>query len=539
MEKLSNNLMDKIKIDYKTANTLSKLMSDYIGGEPRLNSLYKYPFSFDAFSQVIADKKSDKTNREALVEVLNEQYKDLETSKKVRDNIESLEEENTFTITTAHQPNLFTGYLFFIYKILGAISITERLNKEFPGHHFVPIYYMGGEDHDFKEINHVYLFGEKLEWQQSQGGAVGRLNTASVEPVIEKVKEKLSGMPFSEELVEMLETAYLKHKTLSEATRYMVNRLFSDYGLVILAPDHRELKKLFIPVMEDEIFSMRANPVVQKAIDQLDKMGYKVQANPRDINFFYLTEGRRDRIVKDNNKYQALDTSMSFTEAELLKEINEHPERFSPNVFFRPLYQETILPNLAYVGGGGELAYWLEQKALFDHYQVNFPMLVFRNSALLIDKNTGNKMEKTGLELQDIFQNEEDLVKDFVKKNTENTLNLEKEKAEIEDIFERIAKKAVPVDPTLEKAIEGQKTGFLKGLENIESKLLRAEKRNFETSVNQIRSVKAKLFPNQSLQERVDNFLPWHAVQGKGFIEMLKPQLDPFDKRFAVFMEIA
>ena len=532
--------MTKEVVSYPTARSHSQLMLDYLERADQLQPFYKYPFSIDAFSSIIQDKQFDVDNRKILSQALSEQYQGIATSQRVLDNIASLQQEKTFTITTAHQPNVFTGRLYFIYKIIDAINATEQLNQAFPDHHFVPMYYMGGEDHDFEEINHIYLFGEKLEWESaSSGGAVGRMSTSGMEPLITRIGEKLSGRPKTDSLLQILRDAYLGQKTLAEATLYLVDQLFSEFGLVVLIPDNRQLKQLFTPVIKQEITKKVGIALSEPVMSQMEKLGYKSQANPREVNFFFHADNKRERIVHndDTKQYEVLNTKLVFTEQELVARIEDQPECFSPNVFFRPLYQETILPNLAYIGGGGELAYWLQQKPIFDHFDVNFPMLMLRNSVLLVDANTNKKIEKTGLSVQDLFVDEEDLVKDYVKKNTVRSLDLNEEKAAIEEVFKQVLDKASSVDQSLNKAVEGQKTGMIKALENIESKILRAEKKNYEVSVNQIRSVKHRLFPNGNLQERYDNFLPFYADKGQNFINELKQQLDPFDKNFTVLFD--
>ncbi|HXH19103.1 MAG TPA: bacillithiol biosynthesis cysteine-adding enzyme BshC [Chitinophagales bacterium] len=523
-------------IDYSQLSIYPKLIRDYLSASVQLKSLYKYPFDFSAFRQVINDKRIALESRHVLAGVLNEQYAGIKTTSAVRRNIEKLKDTNTFTITTAHQPVLFTGPLYVVYKIISAINVAERLCSEYPDRHFVPVYCMGAEDHDFEEINHVWLNGEKLEWKQDKDGAVGRLSTKEILPLIDEVEKRLHGKTFASEAISLLKEAFGSQFTLAKATLHFVDKLFGDYGLVVLIPDNKQLKPLFAPVIEQELLHNHSFKLCEQTNNELNLLGYDVRVNPREINLFYLEEGIRERIVWNlqTTKYEVLNTSLSFTRDEILRLVTVSPERFSPNVMLRPLYQETILPNLAYVGGAGELSYWLQQKKIFDHYSVNFPMLVLRNSALLIDSNTARKIKKAGIELKELFEDEETLIQHFVRRNSNHTLSFDSEREVALGIFEAIREKATAVDPTLAGAIEAQKASFVKGLEGIETKVMRAEKRNFETAVAQIKSVKAKLFPGNVPQERVENFLPWYAQYGGEFFRQLKQHFDPFRKVFLI-----
>ncbi len=529
--------MKKTTLPYKTTGVLPRFIQDYLNYMPCLDGFYKYKVNIEAFEQVIADKSQNKLNREVLVEELKQQYAGIALNELVRDNIALLADDNTFTITTAHQPNIFGGFLFFVNKILSTINIAEQLRERYPQQNFVPVYWIGSEDHDFEEINHIHLFGEKLTWEHAASGPVGRMDTTGLDALITHIEEKLGGLPHATELLTLIRHAYTQHDTLGRATLWLVTELFGRYGLVVVDQDRKAYKELFKHVIEDEILNNRVTGLINDTIESINQCNYKLQASPRDINIFYLSEGRRDRIVlNEKGHYEALGYKI-FTKEELLAEINQHPDRFSPNVFLRPLLQETILPNLAYIGGGGEVAYWLELRSIFEHYGVNYPMLVLRSIAAILDKNACKKLQKLELNKEDLFEEEEALIKRYVRERTLQSLELVEEKAETERIFNAILEKAKAVDPTLVSSVEGSKQGQIKALEALEGKLLRAEKRNFEVAINQIRALKAKLFPGGTLMERVDNFLPYYAAQGPAFFDDVKAHLDPFEGQFVLLFE--
>ncbi|MDB4505801.1 bacillithiol biosynthesis cysteine-adding enzyme BshC [Saprospiraceae bacterium] len=524
-------------IPYEEVPQVSSRDKAYAREDSCLRPFYKYPTEYASFAQVIEDKKNDYTNRDVLFKALQRQYSKLGVPEEVKSNINKLKSENTFTIVTAHQPSLFTGPLYYIYKIISTINLVKKLNTYLPNYQFVPIFITGGEDHDFEEMNHVNLFSNQLVWENNETGSVGAMKTSSLKNVLKELKVILGETLNGKKIYELMEQTHTNFDTYSDAALSLVNELFGKDGLVCLNMNQADLKREFIPIIRDEIFNQVSQPLVLATAEKLNEVGFKTQASPREINFFYLNHQIRERIVIKNDRYHILNTEISFSKEEMENEIENHPEHFSPNVIMRPLFQELILPNLAYIGGGGELAYWLERKTQFEYFQLNFPMLIRRNSAVWIDKGTKKRMNKLGLNPSTLFQATEDLIKNFVKKNSEGELSFSSEKKELEAIFEKVKNKTIEVDASLGKTVLAESVKQIKSLENLESRVMRAEKQKHEVSINQIRNLKEKLFPANGLQERKDNFMAFYLKHGESYLETLKDTFDPLEKSFIVIEE--
>lgn len=524
------------KINYEDVPQFSKRDKAYIKEVEALRPFFKYPVNIDSFAQVIEDKKKDNIDRETLVKVLQKQHS-KHPHPAVQANIEKLQSENTFTLITAHQPSLFTGPLYYIFKNISVINLAEQLEKHYPDYQFVPIFLTGGEDHDFEEVNHLHLFNKTLTWKSGETGSVGAMKTATLAPVLEELKSILGESDKAKELFAIIEKTHTEHSTYGDAAVALAHELFKDYGLVVFNPADTELKKLFRPIIREEILKQPSANLVEKTHEALEAAGFSSQATPREINFFYLQEQSRERIIEEDGKFKVLNTDLEFSKEEMEKEIENYPERFSPNVIMRPLFQETTLPNLAYIGGGGEIAYWLERKSQFAHFGVNFPMLIRRNSAMWIDKGSVKKMNKLGVKLEDIWGDTEQIVKDFVANNSEKEFSLVEEKEALEAIYQKAAAKTKAIDPTLEKALLAEHAKAKKGLENMETRLIRAEKQRFDQSISQLRGLKEKLFPGNGLQERYDNLIPFYLKYGREFIEVLKENFDPLEKQFVAVID--
>ena len=517
-------LFTKQHILIKNTKLFSTLFENYIQQDEKIKPFYKYHIGKKDFENYFNDQDFNHINRPILVDSLINQSKLVSnTHLKTIDHINLLSNENTFTITTGHQLCLFTGPLYFIYKIISAINLCKTLSKQFPNKNFVPVYWMASEDHDFEEINHANVFGKKVIWNSEEKGSVGNFKTESLKDVIAELKTILGENENATHLILLFEEAYLKNKNLADATRYLVNELFGAYGLITIDGNDKALKQLFKEEFKTDIFTNTAFEIVTETINQL-KVNYGAQVSPRTINVFYTEPNLRERIEKQNDRYHVVNTNLSFSKEELENIINATPEKLSPNVVLRPLYQQKILPNIAYVGGPGELAYWLEYKTLFENYKINFPILMPRNFAMIIDKGTQNKIKKLNLETESIFKDGEELVKAFIK--TEHAdVNLNDFNAPLNTVYNSITELVSTIDKSLIGSVEAEKQKTLNGILAINQKINKALKQKSETDINQIWAIKSKLFPNNIPQERYENFSMYYSKYGKAFIENLVEEL--------------
>lgn len=522
-------------IPFQQTGFFSKTMIDYLEKKENIQEFYHHFPNIDGFQRQIEEKSNSfpKASRAVLVEVLKQQYVGFDASKASLANIEALTEESTFTITTGHQLNLFTGPLYFLYKIISVINLCEELTEKFPDQNFVPIYWMATEDHDFDEINYFNFKGTKVVWNRPDGGPVGRFTTEGLEEVFEEFSKHLGSSRNAEYIKGLFEKAYLHHSNLSSATRYLANELFKEFGLVIIDADDAKLKQLFAPMVQDELLKQTSFDTVSKTIADFEK-DYKVQVNPREINLFYMTDTLRERIIEENGHYIVNDTDIAFTQEEILLELENHPERFSPNVIMRPLYQEVILPNLCYIGGGGEMAYWLELKSYFEAMNIPFPILLLRNSVQVISEKQAKKLSNLSISYPELFMKQHELLAQKVTENSGIQFSFQDAQTLLEQQFAALYSVAEETDVSFLGAVNAQQRKQLKGLENLRKRLLRAEKRKHADLVQRITELQNQLLPNQSLEERQRNFSEYHLEYGSEFIATIKKSLHPLQLEFTI-----
>lgn len=525
-------------IPYQDTGYFSNLILDYLAQDQKVDFLYHRFPNIENFGFQIQEKTKNyqHNNRKILVECIHRQYCDLELSELTRQHIKNLEKHNTFTITTGHQLNLFTGPLYFLYKIISTINLCKELKQGYPENNFVPLYWMATEDHDFDEINFFNFKDQKVVWERKAGGAVGELSTEDLEKVSEIFSKELGSSPNAEKLKRLFKEAYLNHKNLTDATRYLANELFGEHGLVILDANDKDLKQLFTPYIQEELFQKTSSKIIEKTNENINSIpgkNYKLQVNPREINLFYLETGLRERIIEKEGVFYINNSKLKFNESELESEIQNHPERFSPNVMLRPLYQEVILPNLCYIGGGGELAYWLQLKEYFKTQEVSFPILLLRNSALLVSSKTMAKISKLEVSIEDLFLQPHELKTKVTKQISAIKIDFSPQRSFLKGQFKELYKLAEQTDNSFKGAVAAQEQKQLNGLDNLEKRLLKAQKRKLADHLERVAALQDELFPNGSLQERTANFSEFYLGYGDSLLELLFEKLKPLQNEFS------
>ncbi len=522
-------------LSYDSTHAFSKIVSDYLNQSDLLKPFYEHTPTIEGIRAAIDSRKNINTNRTLLVNTLQKQYSGLHISEKVKTNIDLLLKENVFTITTAHQPNIFTGPLYFIYKIMHAVKLAEELSLVIPQCQFVPVYYMGSEDADLDELGSIHMGGQSLVWNTKQTGAVGRMRVdKSFLQMMHSIEGQIGVLPFGNELIELYKSCYAEGKLIQQATLELVNQLFAAYGVVVLIPDQAALKATFSSVIQKELLEQFSHSIVEKTAAALS-MNYKVQASGRDINLFYLVDNYRERIeLNTEGQFEIKALQKVFSKEEILQELENHPERFSPNVILRGVFQETILPNIAFIGGGGELAYWLELKNVFKEVNIPYPVLVLRNSFLVVEKAQKEKLAKLAFSEIDLFTDTLELINRTVKANSNHQLSLKKELTAIDLLYQELQNLSGAIDITLVEHVISIKNKAIKKVEQLEKKMLRAEKEKFQTSIQQITQLKSSLFPGNNLQERHENFSIFYSKYGNDWLGFIHQASQGLNQEFGI-----
>ena len=515
--------MEVLTTDFAQTNFHSPLIRSYLKGELDSSLFTAHP-SLEAFRAQRQTKLDSypSSNRSVLVTALKEQYAKLNlNAPAVDENIQKLADQYTFTVCTGHQLNLFTGPLFFIYKILHTVKLSQTLNEHFDDMHCVPVYWMASEDHDSAEIDHLHINKVKLKWNTDQTGAVGDFETNELDAVISLIRELLPNTSEASQLVALFTRAYRKGSVLADATQTLVHELFKQYGLIVLNPQSRALKSLFKPIIERELLHSFSKKAVDDTSIHLRNMGFSTQVNGREINLFFVDKHSRQRIVRDGEDFLLADTKRRFTREEMQRILDEAPEHFSPNVVLRPIYQECILPNLAYIGGGGELSYALQLKAAFDSVSVPFPLFILRHSLFWATAKDRSKMNALGAQMIDFTTSKDATINGAIRRVSDIDIDFSPQRALLTEQFVALKDIALKTDKSFLGAVLAQEKKQIKGLDTLEKRLLKAQRRKLADQVQRISEIYDHFYPMGVPHERFENFSALYAQMGDAFFDRI------------------
>lgn len=511
-------------------NQLPKLVADLLKGEDGIQAFIKAPPSMEALMNYAGERSIPESRREVLAAVLADQNRSSQFDA-VRQSVEELAKSDTLTVTTGHQLNALGGPAYFVYKIAHTVALARSLERNRPGLRVVPVFWMASEDHDFAEIATVANFKESFSLEQTHKGAVGRMPASGLSELAKAFIDSTGGNADStgSMLVQLG-----KQATLADATRVLVDQLFGRYGVVVLDADDSRLKGLFTEIMREELLNETAYAAIAKTNAELIDAGYGLQLTPRPINLFYLSSGSREGIIREGDRFKA-GSELDADEAALIELLNNHPERFSPSAALRPVYQEFLLPNLAYIGGPGEMSYWLQLKGAFDRFGVPYPILVPRNSVTVIGKKESGWMRELGLDERDLLTPVHELTRRLVMGEDQTDPQLQGLRERFEEVFRELTEYVSSIDASLQGKAAAAATRWAKELGGLENAVFKAQKQKEEIRVKRLERVHAMAFPDGP-QERVVSFFALSALSDEDLIERCVSDFRPEHGEWLVYM---
>lgn len=506
----------------------SKLVQDFIVDSKKLDSFMNQDSKKIDWEKAIKNKIFDFSKRKILVQQIKEQYAKSNIS--APEFVNSILDEKTFTVTTGHQLCLYGGPQYFIHKISSIIKLAQDLNSSFKDYQFLPIFWMASEDHDFDEIRKVNLFNKEISVQESSTGAVGEISPLVFIETLKELKEIFKNDDRADSMLAIFDKAF-SLPTWADATRFWVSELFRDTPLIIVDGNDKLLKEAFVPIMHKEITENFSNSQVQIKNAELKSSGYNVQVFSRPINLFSLANSKRERIIIDDSNFKVFDKILNPNE--ILQEMNDFPEKFSPNVILRPLYQEVILPNIAYLGGAAEVSYWLQLKGVFKSSELQFPILLLRDSFGWIKRRDLDWWLTKGLTVDDLFVPFDKLVRKMITNTDE--FDFEKENLLLIELKELLVSKSNS-DSGILKMLESEKKSWNKSLDKIQSKLIRAQKQRQETLFNRIEKIQKSIIDKGVLKERKDSFIPLYIHLKEEYLKILIKNSNPTNPSFKILV---
>lgn len=513
--------IESITLPYKNIKQLPGILQRYSECDPTLQPFITNFPDPQAIQEQIQKKQVafDSSARKLLVQVLQEQTGVSPTIAQQR-NLDWLSHNKTFTVSCGHQLNIAGGPVYMAYKILTVLKLTEQLNREYPDFHFVPVHWLASEDHDLEEILSISFFGQKIKFDIDQTGATGRMRTGNLAGQMKSIRDFPAWMV----------KAYEDSTTLSVATRAWLQTAFGEKGLLVIDADHKTLKEAFVSMATREIDQPWVEREVVISTKALEANGVKSQIHPRPINLFYLTDKERLRLEEADGKLKTVGGNFEWGKKEGINHFKENPQTLSPNVAFRPVYSQLVLPDIAFVGGPAEIAYWLQLSGVFRESGIPMPLLIPRFSAAFVNQALSKKMSRLGLKANDLLKEDQELKKEATGINTEITL------PDLEAVYQKLLMLAQEVDPTLVPMAKSELSKAAKIAEGIQKRISKAAEQKNETRINQILALVRKLFPEGTLQERTESWLSFVAADPE-WLDKVYSQIKPLQFSFNILID--
>ena len=476
-----------------------------------------------------------------LPNILTGQYKGLNPSTKTQKNISLLSDKKTLTIVTGQQLGILGGPLYTFYKIITAIKLSNFLSDRYDDFHFVPVFWLEGDDHDIEEVRSISLVNDANEIKKisynlgiegiaedENNGSVGnQIFKDTINTFLEELTGNLRNTEFSQPLLERLKTFYSTGKSFKQSFKELMFWLFDKYGLILFDPQDIKIKNLLKPIFKKEITDFRQH--AEKIVNISAKLEetFHAQVKVQAVNLFYSNEDGRYLIEPVENDFRLKRKRKKFTYDELSETIEKEPENFSPNVLLRPICQDYILSTAFYVGGPSEIAYFAQVMPLYEFFNTEAPFIYPRSSVTIIEKNITLLLEKYVLNIQDVFRNPEELKQKVINSISETTLDdiFTETSNTIETAFDHLKEKLFDFDKTLSDASSKYKQKVSQYLNEFKLKSIEAQKRKHETTLRQIDKIINITYPHSTLQEREINFIYFLNKYGEGFLDQVFDEL--------------
>lgn len=490
----------------------SQLFQTYVSDFPKLKSFYRTnPFDKEAIRKHVQDFKFN-SDRQQLVKILEDFNASYDLDERAQENIRRLENEDTLVIVTGQQMGIYGGPLYTVLKTISTIYLSRKMEK-FLDRPVIPIFWLADEDHDYDEVSKLNLLNRDklhscaLPSRSQPLPPVANITLPDDELTTFKkeVQSALFETDFSSDLWELLDNCYESGRTFGQAFGYLISRLFSKHGVVLAGSNHPEVKSLVTDTLKRSISDVEGIKQCLKKKTEEIREAFHQQVTLYDSNLFYLAEnGQRIKINRTDKNHWSIENGWKRTTEELLRDIEEHPEQYSPNVFLRPIVQDKLLPTLGYVAGPGEIAYYGQMKGLYSCFDMGMPVIFPRLSATIM----GPAIDRIFGELPFAFHNYSQRIEDLESAYVEQSDQIDIEavfsdwKEKVEAIAEPKREEVTEVDSTLDGAAGKATAVYFGELDKLKGKVYRAVKQQDETQLKRIRKIHKHLFPEGNLQER-------------------------------------
>ncbi|WP_394232620.1 bacillithiol biosynthesis cysteine-adding enzyme BshC [Niallia oryzisoli] len=538
--------MEMLNLELPATN---RFATGYLAGAPEIQRFFHYQYqSVSDYNERVVELKKRTFMREELASCIAKYMERFPTSNKVLESLEKLSRPESVVVIGGQQAGILTGPLYSIHKIVSIIVLARQKEVEL-GIPVVPIFWIAGEDHDYQEVNHIYVENEgKVQKKVYPEKVLEKKMVSDISldhelcmDWIEEIIEMLGETAHTKELLAFLEKAVKQSESFVDFFAHMVMELFKDYGLLVIDSGYPGLRCLEKEILISQINQAASITNHVRAVQaELEKEGFShsIDISSQAGNIFYYDEKYRERILLEFNagkkEFIGKNGALTFSLKELLQIASEFPWKLSNNVVTRPITQELLFPTLAFIAGPGEIAYWAELKKAFESYSIKMPPIVPRLNITLVDRSVETDIVELGLSLETVLTS-------GTEKQKEDYLSSVKDK-ELDDLFQHTKEQLLEnyrlikekIDRGLSPLLEKNQAQLFKQVEFMEGKVAHSLQEKHQVVLNKFSRVNNKLRPLGSPQERILNALYYMNQYGIPFLANLSSLSYTFDGKHKV-----
>lgn len=477
---------------------------------------------------------SIKADRERLVSVLKAYNEKFDASEEVLTSLEQLRRKDALVVVGGQQAGLFSGPLYVIYKAVTIIQ-TARKQQSLLGRPVLPVFWIAGEDHDWDEVNHLHSLSPKVQLEKvklstnpSIKAAISNveIKTDEWEEAVAQLSETLLDTEFKAGIVSKLRDISRRSSTLVDSLSHILMWLFGRHGLILLDSHDPALRRVESKMFE-LLITQHAHIQDQllQTQQQFIQRGYQPQAEVRsdNANLFIEVALERKLLTIKEGYFSDKKGQSRWTSDELLRIALNEPERFSNNVFTRPLMQEYLFPVLTTVLGPGEIAYWGLLRGAFHQIGMKMPIVMPRLQYTLIEGTIQKAMDKFDLNFSHVISGLSDKKQAWLSSQDEYQLEerFDKVKDEFSKLYTPLVEVVAKINPGLKDLGETNQAKILEQIQFLEKRAMNAFKSQFESSLRQWERIELSLIPLTKKQERVYNTISYLNKYGEHFVDKL------------------
>ncbi|MCM3178358.1 bacillithiol biosynthesis cysteine-adding enzyme BshC [Cytobacillus horneckiae] len=525
----------------------NRFATEYIAQTEDIQRFFHYRYNHAAdFQSRLMELRHRSYMREDLTAYIKQFMAKFPTSTEVEESLEKLKRDDSVVVIGGQQAGIMTGPLYSIHKVISIISLAKQKEKEL-NIPVVPIFWIAGEDHDYQEVNHVYVrknnrmekmvYPEKVYEKKMVSNI--EINHEICLKWAESIVEAFGETKFTNELLEFIHEAINRSNTYVDFFGYIMMRLFKDDGLLLVDSGDKNFRKLEKEILKKQInASVEITKSVLEAQENLSDNGFSkmIEIGEHAANLFYYDEVHKERMLLDYHEetktFTDKDGHLSFKVAELLTIAENEPEKLSNNVVTRPLTQEWLFPTLAFIAGPGEIAYWAELKEVFNRFSMKMPPLVPRLNFTIVERAVDSDMSELGLDLTStLIHGTEEKKQMFLNsiRNSERDEIFNRMREKLEAEYQLLEANTVKEDKGLLPLLEKNKAILFNHIQFMSEKFDQTAQQKHETIISKFTRIESSLKPNGSPQERVWNGLYYLNLYGMEFYSQLLEHSWSFD----------